>query len=692
MSVSFEKSGSTLSANAAGSPRTSRARTGASPAAKIAAAGLVAVLLAQYLAGFFFLWSLRLNVRQASPLTVMRYGYWYGGQASVRRRLEACSFLALCLVVLSALAVVWPRRKSLHGDARFATRREVLEAGLLDGDGILLGRLGGVGPFGGKFLTLPGQQGLALSAHPRAGKGVGVVIPNLLTWPGSVVCVDIKKENWQLTAGYRRRAGQKTFLFDPLSPSGRTARWNPLDYVAEAPGQQVSDLQLIANMFFPDPPNSDPFWMSSARSLFLGIALYLFATPSLSRTIGEILRQGLADDEEGFGHKWRRVIQGRMSGSQPLSEECVRALYDVIDLAPQTTSSIRKTFTSRLDLWANPVLDAATSASDFDLRKLRSEPMSVYQGVAPKDVHRLQPLLNLFFQQAIALQTDQLPEQNPALKYQVLMLLDEFPAIGRIPILAEASGFLPGYNVRPLLIMQTPAQLRQVYGEDGARTLLKTLAARIYFQPKDMEDAEEISRELGFTTVKVKTHSKPVWELSNGKTGRHRSVSVSEQRRPLMLPQEVRTLGKDREIVFTEDTPPILCRKIRYYRVAALRDRIRKPPLVPAIELRRDGALPDREGAAEPVDRGHSPDASLTDSPSDVRGPESPADGAGSAPRPEARVEAEDPIEALTLDDFEADFSRVEIPEHDGPLTKEEMQTAVASFLETLEIGAPHGR
>ena len=90
---------------------------------------------------------------------------------------------------------------------------------MLDGEGVLLGRLGGLGPFGGEFLTLPGRQGVALSAHPRAGKGVGVVVPNLLTWPGSVVCVDIKKENWALTAGYRQRSGQKTFLFDPLSPT-----------------------------------------------------------------------------------------------------------------------------------------------------------------------------------------------------------------------------------------------------------------------------------------------------------------------------------------------------------------------------------------------------------------------------------------------------------------------------------------
>ena len=653
----------------------------------------MAVFLAQYLAGFFFLWSLRLDARRASPITVVRYAYWYGESQTVRRRLEVCTLLGLALVLLSGLAVLSPRRKALHGDARFATRREMLEAGLLDGEGILLGRLGGFWPFGGQFLTLPGQQGVALSAHPRAGKGVGVVIPNLLTWPGSVVCVDIKKENWTLTAGYRQRAGQKTFLFDPLSPTGRTARWNPLDYVATTPGQLVSDLQLIANMFFPDPPNSDPFWMSSARSLFLGIALYLFATPSLPRTIGEILRQGMADDEEGFGHKWRRVIQGRMSGSQPLSEECVRALYDVIDLAPQTTSSIRKTFTSRLDLWATPVLDAATSASDFDLRKLRSEPMSVYQGVAPKDVHRLQPLLNLFFQQAIALQTDQLPEQNPALKYQVLMLLDEFPAIGRIPILAEASGFLPGYNVRPLLIMQTPAQLRQVYGEDGARTLLKTLAGRVYFQPKDMEDAEEISRELGFTTVKVKTHSKPLWGLSNGKTGRQRSVSVSEQRRPLMLPQEVRSLGKLREIVFTEDTPPILCRKIRYYRVAALRNRLRKPPLVPAITLRRSADHPPHESGARMLEPVESSKVSGPNARSDTLQEATDSGGAGTSLRVhEASVEDVDRADTLTLQDFETDFSRVDIPEAEGPLTTEQLQTAVTNFLDTLEIGDAHGR
>ena len=124
--------------------------------------------------------------------------------------------------------------------------------------------------------------------------------------------------------------------------------------------------------------------------------------------------------------------------------------------------------------------------------------MSIYVGVNPDDLHRLRPVLNLFFQQAIGLQTRELPEHNPTLKYQVMMLLDEFAALGRIPIIAEAISYLPGYNVRVVLVIQTPSQLREVYGAHNAETMLKSLAARIVFAPKDHADAREISDELGY--------------------------------------------------------------------------------------------------------------------------------------------------------------------------------------------------
>ena len=428
---------------------------------------------------------------------------------------------------------------------------------------------------------LAGQQGVALAAPPRAGKGTGVVVPNALNWPGSLVCVDIKRENWTITAGFRARSGQACYLFDPFAEDGRTARWNPFSYVSPDPQRRLNDLQRIAEMLYPDPPNVDPFWTASARSLFLGIALYLFETPSLPKTVGEVLRQGMASDDEGFGQHWKRLIEGRNSGRRPLSPECVRSLYDVIDLAPVTASSIRKTFTSRLDLWLNPILDAATAESDFDLRELRKIPMSIYVGVNPDDLHRLRPVLNLFFQQAIGLQTRELPERNPTLKHQVMMLLDEFTALGRIPIIAEAISYLPGYNVRVVLVIQTPAQLREVYGIHNAETMLKSLAARIVFATKDFPDAREISDELGFTTVCAKTVSRPIGAELNRRGQRSRSQSVSHQRRALLLPQEVKELGPEEAIVFYEGLRPIRCRKIRYFADKRFRNRLLPAPEVP---------------------------------------------------------------------------------------------------------------
>lgn len=622
---------------------------------KWVAAVCLGLAVATYLGGFFFLWSLGLSTQSASPLTLVRYGYYYADRPWVNRRLKICAGVGLGLVFASAGALLLPRRRPLHGDARFANRREMASAGLFGDQGIILGRLGR------RYLMLAGQQGVALAAPPRAGKGTGVVIPNLLNWPGSVICVDIKRENWTLTAGFRARLGQQCYLFDPFSEEGRTARWNPFHYVSEDAIRRVNDLQRIAEMLYPDPPNVDPFWTASARSLFLGISLYLFETPSLPKTVGEVLRQGMASDDEGFGHHWKRVIEGRNSGEHPLSSQCVRALYDVIDLAPVTASSIRKTFTSRLDLWLNPILDAATSANDFDLRDLRRRPLSIYVGVNPDDLHRLRPVLALFFQQAIGLQTRVLPELDSSLKHQVLMLLDEFTALGRIPIIAESISYLPGYNVRVLLVIQAPAQLREVYGPNGAETMLKSLAARIVFTPKDMSDAREISEELGNTTAKVRSFSRPQFGLGDAK--RSNSVNVSEQRRALLLPQEVKALATDEALIFYEGLRPIRCHKIRYFADRQFTTRIHPAPVVPVTEIVQEKRAP-RPAVSSTEE--------LTDKPVEefrVR---------------DATVEDIDRLDQLELSDFAAPLDDIPVPQVDR-LSPEQLQELAGRFNDALK-------
>lgn len=639
---------------------------------KFLALGLLGLVLSQYLAGWLLLSWLHLNPREAGPLTIARYGYYYGERPKIRPRLWATSIAGVLLVGIVPLALVLPRRRALHGDARFARRREVARAGLLGHRGIILGA------WGRRCLMLAGQQGVCLAAPPRAGKGTGVVIPNLLNWPDSVICVDIKRENWKQTAGFRQASGQACYLFDPFSEEGRSARWNPFHYVSGNPERRVNDLQRIAEMLYPDPPNVDPFWTASARSLFLGIALYLFETPSLPKTIGEVLRQGMASDDEGFGQHWKRIVEGRNSGKFPLSPQCVRALYDVIDLAPVTASSIRKTFTSRLDLWLNPILDWATSRNDFDLRELRAKRMSIYVGVNPDDLHRLRPVVNLLFQQAIGLQTRELPEHNPRLKYQVMMLLDEFAALGRIPIIGEAISYLPGYNVRVVMVVQTPSQLREVYGPHAAETMLKSLAARIVFAAKDHNDAREISDELGYTTVRVKSISSPLFGFSNGKNQRTRSQNVSEQRRALLLPQEVKDLGSEEAIIFYEGSRPIRCKKIRYFDDRRFTSRLLSPPQQAAPGSSQTPDPDPDPSASEQAGEITAASASIESKPRDI--PLPPLETR------EATVEDIDRLDTLTLEDFATDFDQVKIPEKpDGErLTSEELHAAAQSFLETL--------
>ncbi len=632
-----------------------------------------ALLCAQYLAGFFFLWSLHLNPAAASPLTVAQYAHYYGYRDDIRRRLKLASGAGLVVVLVSAIPLLLPNKQALHGKARFAKGREMDRAGLFAKHGMFFGRW----PrflFFFRYIVLGGQQGAIISAPPRSDKGTAVVVTNCLFWRHSLICQDPKNENWQLTAGWRASIGQECYRFDPLNENGDTACINPLYYVPKDPNLRITGVQRIGATLFPETPGTDPFWTAGGRGMFLGMSLYVLETPSLPQTLGEVLRQGMASDAEGFGEHWKRIISGRQIGRHPLSQECVRAISDIMDLAPVTASSIRKTFTSRLDLWANPLIDAATSRNDFDWRDMRRRPMSVYLGIQPGDLELLRPLQNLVIEQALSLQTRQLPEHHPDLRYQILGLFDETTAPGLIPILAKSISYLPGYNVRLLLVIQAFSQLREIYGNNNADTMMKSLAAKIVYAPKDYNEANEISQDLGYTTVNVRTHSRPVMDFSDPKGRKSRSVNVSEQRRALLLPQEVKELGGDREIIFYEGLRPILARKNRYYQDPYFTKRLLPPPA---------HACPGRAHVSPPP-----PEAPTTAPP--------PSEGdAGSQLEPEIRaaprtreatIEDVERIDSLTLDDFAVDFSQVKVPQkpRGERLTEDELHTAVESFLATL--------
>jgi type IV secretion system protein VirD4 len=321
-----------------------------------------------------------------------------------------------------------------------------------------------------------------------------------------------------------------------------------------------------------------------------------------------------------------------------------------------------------LDLWLNPLLDLATSASDFDLRDLRKKKMAVYLGIKPRDFERLQVVMNVFFQQAIGEQTAELPEINPLLKYQLLVVLDEFTAVGRIPILLNSIAFVPGYNVRTLTVIQTPSQLDECYGPNGRKIMLKTLAARIIFPPNDMDDARNISEELGYTTVKSRSRTVPG---VMGGSNRSPSTNLTDQRRALMLPQEIKEMPADQQLLFVEHVLPVKCRKIKYFEDPIFKERLLPPPGVKKHDVAKySGARTDDHFAMWQERTGR-----------DNRIAALPVPVPRTAPPPEPMTDTSAPAAAEA---FSLDFSGVQIPPG-RYLTPSELDGAVNSFLDDLE-------
>lgn len=520
-----------------------------------------------YLAGGIFLMAFDHKFEEATPLTIYQYWYHLGAVRQVQKWLYIASGVSLAVLLSPFMIFFASAKKSLFGDARFAKQSEIKKAGLLGDKGIIVGKLGK------NYLMFDGQQHAIISAPTRSGKGVGIVIPNLLNWPDSIVVLDIKQENWHITSAFRRKYGQECYLFNPAAADYRTHRYNPLAYISDDPNFRIDDVQKIAGMLFPDQQGTDPIWTATPRGLFLGVVLLLAETPGKLVTLGQVLRETLADGD-GSAY-FAKQINDRAAAGKPLTGACIRALNSYISIASENTrAGVMTSFRSRLELWMNPLVDAATSANDFDLRDVRKRRMSIYLGVTPDNLERMAPLLNLFFQQLIDLNTRELPNQNKAIKYSCMLLMDEFTAIGKIGILSKGISYIAGYWLRMMPIIQSPAQLVEVYGKDAAQTFSTNHALNIIYPPKasETQTARDISEWLGYQTVTGKS-------VSKGKgvfTKKSESQSLSDQRRALMLPQEITGLGQAKELIIMENVPPILAKKVLYYKEQVFIERLKE--------------------------------------------------------------------------------------------------------------------
>lgn len=476
------------------------------------------------------------------------------------------------------------RNVTTYGSARWASSREVVRAGLLAGRGVFLGRLDA------NYLRHDGPEHVMAFAPTRSGKGVGLVVPTLLGWGGSTVVHDIKGENWQLTAGWRERFSH-CLLFNPTD--ARSARYNPLLEVRRG-AHEVRDVQNIADILV-DPEGAlerRNHWEKTSHSLLVGAILHILYAEE-EKTLARVATF-LSDPQRPFVATLRTMMTTNHLGSAdaPLVHPVVAsAAREVLNKSDNERSGVLSTAMSFLGLYRDPTVAAVTAASDWRIADLVKGPypVSLYLVVPPSDISRTKPLVRLILNQIGRRLTEQLLGEVSsggvsASRHKLLLMLDEFPALGRLDFFETSLAFLAGYGVRAFLIAQSLNQIEKAYGEHNS--ILDNCHVRIAFATNDERTAKRISDALGTATEQRSMRNYAGHRLAPWLA--HVMVSRQETARALLTPGEVMQLPPSDELVLVSSTAPIRAKKIRYFEDRAFTGRVLPPPAL------SDGGYADR--------------------------------------------------------------------------------------------------
>jgi len=472
------------------------------------------------------------------------------------------------LSIVAAIAMaVWRAREtgksSAFGTARWAIPREVRAAGLLGPDGVILGQIDKA------YLRHDGPEHVLCFAPTRSGKGVGLVVPSLLTWPGSAIVHDIKGENWTLTAGFRAGFG-KVLLFDPTNPD--SSAYNPLLEIRRGVFE-VRDVQNVADILV-DPEGSldkRNHWEKTSHSLLVGTILHvLYAEPD--KTLAGVAAF-LSDPQRTI----KQTLDAMMStphlgaaGPHPVVASAARELKNKSDNERSGVLSTAMTF---LGLYRDPTVAQVTRRCDWRITDLvEGGPCTLYLVVPPSDISRTKPLVRLLLNQIGRRLTEQL--EGSAGRQRVLLMLDEFPALGRLDFFESALAFMAGYGLKAFLIAQSLNQIEKAYGPNNA--ILDNCHVRVSFATNDERTAKRVSEALGTATEERAMRNYAGHRLSPWLG--HLMVSKAESPRPLLTPGEVMQLPPDEEVVMVSGAPPIRARKARYFKDPRLVARVLKPP------------------------------------------------------------------------------------------------------------------
>ena len=477
---------------------------------------------------------------------------------------------ATVAIILSILRAREARNIQTYGSARWATEQEIQAAGLLGPDGVVLGS------HGRDYLRHDGPEHVLCFAPTRSGKGVGLVVPTLLTWPGSAIVHDIKGENWTLTAGFRSRFG-RVLKFDPTD--ALSTAYNPLLEVRRG-DKEVRDVQNIADILV-DPEGAldrRNHWEKTSHSLLVGAILHvLYAEPD--KTLAGVANF-LSDPKRPVEATLRAMMSTPHLGKSGVHPVVASAARELLNKSDNERSGVLSTAMSFLGLYRDPVVAKVTERCDWRIADLvsGSRPVSLYLVVPPSDINRTKPLIRLILNQIGRRLTEELNDKRR--RQRLLLMLDEFPALGRLDFFESALAFMAGYGIKSFLIAQSLNQIEKAYGPNNS--VLDNCHVRVAFATNDERTAKRVSDALG-TATEMRDSTNYAGHRLSPWLG-HLMVSRQETARPLLTSGEVMQLPPSDELLLVSGLYPIRAKKVRYYEDPRLTERILPAPILSAKE------------------------------------------------------------------------------------------------------------
>jgi type IV secretion system protein VirD4 len=534
-------------------------------------------------------------------------------------------------------------KSDLHGSAHWATKAEIGETGLIQDkpSGVYVGAW--VDPDSKRlaYLTHDGPEHVLAFAPTRSGKGVGLVVPTLLSWRQSAVIHDIKGEAWALTAGFRRAIGQVCLKFDPTAVDGSSVKFNPLGEIRIGEEREIADVQNIATMIVdPDGKGLADHWAKTGHALLVGAILHVMYAEK-DKTL-----RGVASFLSDPGRTMEQTMEAMMNTDHlgdrphPVIAESAR---DMLNRSENERSGVLSTAMSFLSLYRDPIVARNTEVSEFQIRDIMNHenPVSLYLVVPPSDKDRLKPLVRLVLNQIVRLLTEKMEFRDgrsiAGYKHRLLLMIDEFPSLGKLEIMEEALAFIAGYGLKAYLICQDVSQLQKAYGRE--ESIISNCHVRVAFAPNKIETAKVLSEMCGTMTV---------FKVQRNYSGNrlnpvlmHVMAQEQETQRPLLTPDEcmrlpgpvksadgLKILEPGDMLVFVAGFAPIYGKQILYFQdpVFDKRSKIPAPAKSDAIlertELvfhakRRGGEFERRMPIEEAVGEGSggTPDRKLSRTP-----------------------------------------------------------------------------